>query len=82
MANSELARRIRLGEDSSLGLKRVNVGGGCDYRLWVADPVYERRYLAKLDGDYVVDDCFLTVSLGEPYQGACYKLVAAVMAYE
>ena len=27
MANSELARRIRLGEDSSLGLKSVDVGG-------------------------------------------------------
>ena len=27
MANSELARRIRLGEDSSLGLKRVDVRG-------------------------------------------------------
>ena len=53
-----------------------------DYRLWVTDPVYERRYLAKLDGDYMVEDCFLTISLGEEYRGACYKLIAAVIECE
>ena len=52
---------------------------GINYRLWVTDPVYERRYLAKLDGTYPLAQCFLTVSLGEPYGGACYKLVAAII---
>ena len=52
---------------------------GVPYALWVTDPVYERRYLAKLDGDYRIGECFLTVSLGEQYQGACYKLIAAVI---
>ena len=56
--------------------------GGTDYALWVTDPVCERTYLAKLDGDYELDGCFLTVSLGEPYEGACYKLVAAIMEPE
>lgn len=49
-----------------------------NYALWVTDPTYERRYLAKLDGSYDIGECYLTISLGEPYQGACYKLVAAI----
>ena len=52
---------------------------GTEYRLWVTDPVYETAYLAKGDGDYQIDESFLTVSLGEPHQGACYKLIAAIM---
>jgi hypothetical protein len=49
------------------------------YRLRVTDPVYERRYLAEQDGFYDLGDCFLTVSLGEPWEGAAYKLVAAII---
>ena len=51
-----------------------------EYALWVTDPGFERRYLAKLDGDYGIGECYLTISLGEPYQDACYKLVAAIIA--
>lgn len=50
-----------------------------EYRLWVTDPEYERRYLAQTDGEYHLNESFLTLSLGEPYNGACYKLVAAIM---
>ena len=53
---------------------------GSWYWLWVTDPVYERQYLAKLDGTYPVDECFLTVSLGEPFGGAVYKLIASIIA--
>ena len=53
---------------------------GSWYFLWVTDPVYERRYLAKLDGKYSIDECFLTVSLGEPFGGAIYKLIASIIA--
>jgi hypothetical protein len=49
------------------------------YRLRVTDPVYERRYLAEQDGFYDLGDCFLTVSLGEAWEGAAYKLVAAII---
>ena len=49
------------------------------YALWVTDPVYERNYLAKLDGEYRLQRCFLTISLGEPFDGFCYKLIAAVI---
>ena len=55
---------------------------GNAYALWVTDPVYERQYLAKLDGDYPIGECFLTVSLGEPYGGAVYKLIATVITAE
>lgn len=52
---------------------------GTSYRLWVTDPGYEREYLKRPDGDYPLGECYLTVSLGEPHNGACYKLVAAIM---
>ena len=52
---------------------------GRDYALWVTDPACERRFLAKLDGCYRVERCFLTISLGEPFDGYCYKLIAAVI---
>lgn len=55
---------------------------GVSYRLWVTDPVIERAYLARPDGDYQLGECFETVSLGEPHKGDCYKLVAAVITPE
>ena len=60
---------------------RFKYAGNRHY-LWVTDPVYERQYLAKLDGDYQIGACFLTVSLGEPYGGACYKLIASIITGE
>ena len=53
-----------------------------EYALWVTDPGYERQYLAKLNGDYRIGECHLTISLGEPYGGACYKLIASVITGE
>lgn len=51
-----------------------------EYRLWVTDPVYERRYLQGLDQDYELGECYLTISIGEPMNdGSCYKLVAAII---
>lgn len=52
---------------------------GADYRLRVTDPLYERRYLAMPNGDHQLGECLFTVSLGEPFNNACYKLVAAIM---
>ena len=52
---------------------------GSDYRIWVTDPVYERTYLSKIDGEYKTGECYVTVSLGEPYGESCYKLAAAVI---
>ena len=52
---------------------------GREYGLWITDPRIEREYLAQEDGDYQFGECYLTVSLGEPYDNYCYKLVAAVL---
>lgn len=52
---------------------------GTRYRLWVTDPIVERNYLAKEDGDYAAGEAYLTISLGEPYEGYCYKLIATVI---
>ena len=52
---------------------------GGDYWLWVTDPVYERRYLDKLNGRYELGPCHLTISLGEEYEHASYKLIAAII---
>ena len=52
---------------------------GVEYRLWVTDPGYERMHLARPDGDYEIGESFLTLSLGEAYNDACYKLIAAII---
>jgi hypothetical protein len=49
------------------------------YHLWVTDPVYEQRLLAVPDGIHQLGESVLTVSLGEPYNDNCYKLVAAII---
>lgn len=69
----------------ALGSSKRRVQGrfshaGTDYRLWVTDPGCERAYLSKLDGSYALSARFLTISLGEPYGDAAYKLIAAVIA--
>ena len=55
-----------------------------DYALWVTDPVVEREYLARPNGYHRLDECCLTISLGELFQKnngqSCrYKLVAAII---
>jgi len=47
----------------------------------VTDMMIEREYLMKPQGEYPQNskNIYLTISLGEPFNGFCYKLVAAVM---
>ena len=45
----------------------------------VTDPIYERRFLALADGRHPLGECCLAVSLGEPFEGYAYKLVAAII---
>ncbi len=81
------AQRIELAVFSpgeAFGNRKRRVQGqfshaGVDYALWVTDPAYEREYLAKLDGVYHLGECYLTISIGDPFQGFCYKLVAAII---
>ena len=49
------------------------------YAFWITDPTIERKYLAQPDGRYELGECCLTISIGEPFEGACYKLIAAVI---
>lgn len=52
---------------------------GVFYALRITDPRYKRAYLAQDNGFYDVGEAYLTVSLGEPWDGYAYKLVAAVI---
>ena len=52
---------------------------GYNYTLRVTDPDYEKRYKKLGNGVYAVGDAFLTVSLGEPFHGHAYKLIAAII---
>lgn len=58
------------------------IHAGTGYKLWVTDPGYERAYLSKPNGIYNIGECYLTISLGEPFEGACYKLIAAIIGAE
>lgn len=49
------------------------------YELWVTDPKIERPYLRQDDGYYQLGKRHLCVSLGEPHEGYCYKLVASII---
>jgi hypothetical protein len=52
---------------------------GVAYNLKVTDPTYVNNYLVRGDGLYQLGDCYLTVSLTEPFLGFCYKVIAAVI---
>lgn len=52
------------------------------YRMDVTDPVVERDFLARDDGQYDISNPVLCVSLGDLYQGFFYKLIAAVLYAE
>jgi hypothetical protein len=51
------------------------------YKLAVTDPKIESKYLKKEDGRYDIDasKVYICVSIGEPYNGYCYKLVASII---
>ena len=51
---------------------------GAQYWLAVTDPAVERKYLAGKDGEFKVGNAILCISLGEPYGGHAYKLIAGV----
>lgn len=66
------------GDDKRKVRGRILVSG-TEYQLSVTDPNIEKEYLAQPDGDYRIDGCCLTVSLGKPWKGNVYKLIAAVI---
>lgn len=52
---------------------------GHDYVLAVTDLPIEDAYGKKDEGEYPVGAARLCISIGEPYHGFCYKLVAAMI---
>ena len=55
---------------------------GAAYRLGVTDPAIEIKYLSGQDGQYEIPQAVLCVSLGDPFQGHYYKLIASVLYRE
>lgn len=55
---------------------------GVTYRMDVTDPVVERNFLTRDDGQYDITSPVLCISLGDSYQGHFYKLIAAVLFSE
>ena len=53
-----------------------------EYNLKVTDPVAEREILARGIEEAGVGECYLTISLGEPWGPFNYKLVAALVVRE
>lgn len=51
---------------------------GISYSIAVTDPAFESKYYAGENGIFPLGECFVTISLGEPYEGYCYKLVAGI----
>jgi hypothetical protein len=52
---------------------------GTDFKLPVTDPIKEREYLAKPEGDYPLGTKYICVSLGPVYRGYAYLFAAAIL---
>ena len=60
---------------------------GAPYNLGITDPILEQYLRKRPFGNYPIDSIglkkndklLLTISLGEPFQGDCYKLVTSVL---
>ncbi|WP_101896996.1 dual OB domain-containing protein [Embleya scabrispora] len=70
--------RARFG-DPSKALSACFSHAGHAYILRVTDPTYEQEYLIRSEGTHELGESFLTISLGEPFEGHAYKLVAAII---
>ena len=49
------------------------------YNLSITDPKVESYFLKKRDGKCRINNLYLCISIGEPFQGYCYKLVASMI---
>ena len=56
---------------------------GTHYNFSITDPVARDAFAAKEEGDYLLKDVYLCISLTEPYpqdNNRCHKLVAAIIS--
>jgi hypothetical protein len=71
-------------EGAAFGNNKLKVRGtfrlaDIPYRLMITDPVVEKDYVEKGEGEYEMGGALLCISLGEPHDGYVYKLIAGVM---
>ena len=52
---------------------------GDEYRFRITDPTSESGSLNLSYGDYCVGERYLVISLGEPFEGHAYKLIATII---
>lgn len=75
--------KVQVGPKSAQYPKRIIRGEfhyrGVLHKMSITDPVIERSYLEKEDGCYAIENPRLCISLGDPFQGYFYKLIAAVI---
>ncbi len=68
--------------DSKRAVRGAFVYRRTRYKMDVTDPVIERNFLEQPDGQYDIADPVLCISLGDPFQGYYYKLIAGVLYQE
>lgn len=71
-----------VGPKSGYDNKRVVKGRfiyqNLEYILPITDPEIERSYLAMSNGEYELSSPIICVSLGDPFEGYYYKLIATI----
>ncbi len=70
------------GAEFGNGKRRVRgrfTHSGVQHCLSITDPQVERQYLSGQDGQFLIGKALLCISLGEPYNGWAYKLIAGVL---
>ncbi len=50
-----------------------------EYLIDVTDPHIERIYLGRSDGEHTIEIPYVCISLGDEYNGYCYKFAAAIL---
>lgn len=77
--NNLLLKLVEVYKDHSVNLRACFEYKSTNYSLRVTDPSIEKSFGDKVKGSYDVGGAYLTISLGEPFGGLVYKLVAAVI---
>ena len=49
------------------------------YNLSITDPKVESYFFKKQDGKYQINNLYSCISISEPFQDYCYKLVASMI---
>ena len=75
---------LTIGVEYSYGKRKVRATFSLNnhtYTLAVTDPRFEEIFLKKENGQYKINasEVYMCISLGEPFGGYCYKLVASII---